>query len=177
MKKLVFVTGKSKFEPHHKICDEADVEEVIDAMITDFANGDGIWATYCHKELRNKFESLLRADQKDFRRYFEEYKAKHGSVNMNCKIKETRVLSFENLRSLCIRRNWYTRGTCEDYENLFNRLRDENLNPIHVSTEVLYDLAQDIMAHSKIEDDYGITDVMYELATSCYVYFTDFTEV
>lgn len=92
---------------------------------------------------------------------------------MNCNIKEIRILPFENLRTVCIKRNWYTRGTCEEYENLFNRLRDENGNAIQVTTGVLYALAEDIMAHSKMEDDYEITDVMFELATNCITYFTE----
>ena len=92
---------------------------------------------------------------------------------MNCNIKEIRNLPFDKLRSLCIRNNWYTRGTCEEYEALFNRLENENGNPIHVTTEVLYSVAMDIMEHSKISDDYSVADVMYELALSCITYFEE----
>ena len=92
---------------------------------------------------------------------------------MSFKIKEVRILPFENLRSVCITQNWYTRGTCEEYENLFNRLRDEHGSPVRVTTDVLYVLAEDIMAHSKIDDDYEITDVMFELARNCITYFTE----
>lgn len=33
------------------------------------------------------------------------------------------VISNENLRQLCIKNNWFTCGTCEQYEKLFHANR------------------------------------------------------
>lgn len=85
---------------------------------------------------------------------------------------ENRTLSASDLRSLCIRNNWYTCGTCAEYEALFNRLYDEDGCPMNLTTEKLAQIADDIMAHSEISD-YTITTVMYELNKACAVYFEE----
>ena len=83
------------------------------------------------------------------------------------KYTETRTMSACDLRGLCIRHNWYTCGTCEEYDRLFDRLYDSDGCPVHLTTEKLAEIAADIMEHSRITD-YTITSVMYELArTAC----------
>lgn len=88
------------------------------------------------------------------------------------KYKETRYLSASKLRALCIERDWYTCGDNEEYEALFNRLHDEDGVEIHLDTEKLAEIAQDIMDHSDITD-YTITSVMFELARKCTVIFDE----
>lgn len=85
---------------------------------------------------------------------------------------ETRVMDSSKLRSLCIKRNWYTRGTNEEYGRLFDLLYDEYGCPVNLTTEKLAEIAEDIMEHSDIRD-YTITAVMFELADSCYTYFDE----
>ena len=85
---------------------------------------------------------------------------------------ETRTLSATALRSLCISNNWYTCGTCDEYEALFNRLYDEDGCPVVLTAQKLAEIAADIMVHSEIED-YTITSVMYELNTACTVTFDE----
>lgn len=59
-------------------------------------------------------------------------------------------MTNEALRNLCIKNNWYTRGTIEEYENLFR------MNENHATYA---DLAMDIFIHSgeckltKIEEE------------------------
>lgn len=86
--------------------------------------------------------------------------------------KETRILDATKLRSLCIKHDWYTAGTIEEYTNLFDRLYDELGCPVDMTTEKLVEVAEDIMRHSHITE-YTITAVMYELADSCYSYFEE----
>ena len=88
------------------------------------------------------------------------------------KFTETRILDATKLRSVCINNNWYTCGTCEQYDRLFRRLYDENRCPQNMTTEKLAEVAEDIMEHSDITD-YTITSVMYVLADACYTYFDE----
>lgn len=83
---------------------------------------------------------------------------------------ERRTLQPCALRSLCIRMNWYTLGTNDDYANLFSLL-SENYLSAEMTTERLALIAADIMAHSDPDDCvYGymeITEVMFDLAATC----------
>lgn len=86
------------------------------------------------------------------------------------KFKETRTMSASKLRALCIQRNWYTRGTNEEYSRLFDKLNDCCGCPEHLTTEKLVEIAEDIWDHSNITD-YTIETVLFELARNCYTYF------
>lgn len=83
---------------------------------------------------------------------------------------EIRNLTADQLRSLCIKNDWYTKGATKDYENLFDRLYDEDGCHVHLTTEKLVEIAEDIWQHSKITE-YTITTVLHELAQNCYTYF------
>lgn len=85
---------------------------------------------------------------------------------------ETRTLSMDKLRSLCIAHDWYTCGTSEEYEALFARLHDDMGCPEDMTTEKLAEVATDIMEHSEVSD-YTITAVMFELARACNTYFDE----
>lgn len=91
---------------------------------------------------------------------------------MKATYKEFRSLSSDDLRTLCIRNNWYTRGTCEEYERLFGLLHDELGCPENMTTDKLAEIAEDIMEHSDITD-YTITAVMFELARACNTFFEE----
>lgn len=86
------------------------------------------------------------------------------------KYTERRILTAYNLRNLCIKKNWYTCGTNEQYSNLFNMLTDNYL-AAEMTTERLAQIAADILAHSDADDCRDgyleITDIMYDLAKAC----------
>ena len=84
---------------------------------------------------------------------------------------ETRVMHSWDLRNLCIKRNWYTRGTNAEYSALFNMLSDSHSEPVNMTTAKLAEVAADIMAHSDMNPDYEMTSVMYELAQICHTFF------
>lgn len=84
---------------------------------------------------------------------------------------ETRIMYGDQLRALCIRQDWYTRGTCSEYERLFDRLNDEHGNFRNLATADLAGIAQDIADHSVLADGWEVTDIMYELARVCTVTF------
>lgn len=83
---------------------------------------------------------------------------------------ETRTLCASDLRALCIRNDWYTCGTCEEYNRLFERLYDSDGCPVNLTAQKLAEIAEDIMIHSEISD-YTVTAVMFELNKACTVVF------
>lgn len=61
----------------------------------------------------------------------------------------------DELRRLCINKDWYTCGTVEQYDRLFNKLHDDMTDE-----EILY-VARDIYKHSAIERfarEYGVPE-------------------
>lgn len=68
------------------------------------------------------------------------------------KIETIRKWSASDIRTLCIRNDYYTYGTNEDYESLFDFIR--NNEP---SLENVYHVAMDIVRHSNL-DSYGQTE-------------------
>jgi hypothetical protein len=73
------------------------------------------------------------------------------------KYTETRILHASDLRTLCIRENWYTLGDNDEYDALMCKTFCPNL-----TTEVIADIAQDIKDHS--EADMEIPEIMYAVA-------------
>lgn len=85
------------------------------------------------------------------------------------KYKEKRTLSAENLRNLCIKNHWYTKGNCEEYEHLLYDLAE---NKRHLATNDIIEIAEDIIAHSEIDcTSEDITTVAYLVNRACEVLF------
>lgn len=84
---------------------------------------------------------------------------------------ETRTMSAYELRRLCIKNNWYTHGTNEEYMQLFAKLRDENHMAVEMTTEKLVELAEDIYRHSDANDCIDgfleIPFILYDLVKIC----------
>lgn len=74
--------------------------------------------------------------------------------------KEIRTLTAYNLRALCIRQNWYTRGDNAEYEHLLYDLAD---NKPHLTTEDIIEIAEDIAAHSSLQDGYDVAGIAWEV--------------
>lgn len=75
--------------------------------------------------------------------------------------KEVRKLYDDNLRSLCISKNWYTRGNCEEYQNLMSMCNKEN-----ITTDDIVEIATDIMSHSN-DPERPFTSYAFEVARIC----------
>lgn len=52
------------------------------------------------------------------------------------KMKNYSITTRENLRSLCIAHNWFTCGTCEQYEKMF--YANENACPIEEIATIIW---------------------------------------
>ena len=92
------------------------------------------------------------------------------------KYTEHRTLSACSLRNLCIQKNWYTKGTNEEYYNMF-RLLTHDFHAAEMTTDKLSEIAADIYNHSS-EDDctdgyLEIPDIMYDLAKICDTVFVE----
>ena len=91
-------------------------------------------------------------------------------------IKTTRKTNAGKVRSICIKNNWYTRGTNEQYENLLVNI--VGWGDTVATDELLTKVAQDIMEHSDMRyDKYNCTEeemlvaVVFELANyACTTY-------
>ena len=77
------------------------------------------------------------------------------------KIIEHRCMQVCRLRSYCIKHDYFTRGTNEEYEAMFNLIRGWD-----VSLDTLVQVAYAIYDHSDWSgyDDVQVTDVMADLA-------------
>ena len=65
------------------------------------------------------------------------------------------VLTVEDVREVCIHHQYYTKGTCQEYENLFEMCG-------YVTPDSLENIAKDIKDHSNTED--SVLDIMKTLA-------------
>lgn len=70
-------------------------------------------------------------------------------LKKNCKIRvkkndKIRTMSSHDLRILCIENDWYSYGSCYEYEKLLTKPIEEN-----ITAEKLIEIANDIFLHSK----------------------------
>ena len=65
------------------------------------------------------------------------------------------VLTVEDVREVCIRHRYYTRGDCWAYQNMFDHCG-------YVNADTSEGIAKDIQDHSKTED--SVLDIMQTLA-------------
>lgn len=93
------------------------------------------------------------------------------------KIIERRAIQVCRLRSYCVKNDFFTRGTNEEYEAMFDLIRGHGHD---LTNETLYQIAKAIYDHSEWEtyDDIQITDVMNGLAKNVveYSFEEDFEE-
>lgn len=93
---------------------------------------------------------------------------------------ERRTLQASELRSLCIRKNWYTNGTNDEYCAMLRRT-SHNFQAVEMTTEKLAEIAEDIRQHSDerdCNDGYlpDIPGIMFDLAKICDTTFEEETE-
>ena len=60
-----------------------------------------------------------------------------------------------DIRNMCIRHELYTRGDCEEYNDMFDMVHDSE--PV---TKSMYKVAKNIYDHSE-HSDFGVADIMY----------------
>lgn len=92
------------------------------------------------------------------------------------KIIERRCMQVCRLRSYCIKHDYFTCGTNEEYEAMFDLIREGRGH--NLTTETLYQVAKAIYDHSEWEtyDDMHVTDVMNSLAREVVDYSFEYEE-
>lgn len=86
------------------------------------------------------------------------------------KITETRRMSGFDLRSLCIRNDWFTRGDCAAYDKFLNLSGNGEKN---ITTADLYEMALTVEHYSDpaVLDGMDTESIMFSLAQICYTTF------
>ena len=87
--------------------------------------------------------------------------------------KEIRRLGAAELRTLCVRQDWYTRGDNDEYEHL---LLDMAEHRPHLATGDIIAIAEDIAAHSDLADGWTVEAIAFEVARICTVTFHPLTQ-
>lgn len=64
------------------------------------------------------------------------------------KVIERKKIDTDKLRSMCIRNNWYTRGSNDSYSKMFELAESFGFN---VGVDELYQVASDIFKHTDVE--------------------------
>lgn len=84
---------------------------------------------------------------------------------------EIRKIDPQKIRALCIRNEWFTNGTVEEYGDLLAY----GFNDINITSDELVEMATLILEHSDPENisEYTVTNIMYELALCCFSYFVE----
>ena len=78
-------------------------------------------------------------------------------------ITETKTWCLDDVRSLCIERDYYTRGTCKDYDKMLHFVATHEPTKMNI-----YKVAKDIVEHSNLdryseEREELIAGVMYDI--------------
>ena len=84
-------------------------------------------------------------------------------------IQEKRWMNMDDLRELCIRHEWFTRGDCKAYDKFLNMPYDTKGNQRNITTKLLYSMARTIMRYSdpKTYDIIEVGGIMYSLGQIC----------
>lgn len=93
------------------------------------------------------------------------------TVETNQQQAETRTLSYFDLRTLCIRNQWFTHADCRQYDDFLSKA-DKLEN---VTMDDLAELAADVMKWSDT-DGAELEDIMDELASACTVHLSQTAE-
>ena len=90
------------------------------------------------------------------------------------KVKETRWMDMDDLRGLCIKHRWFTRGDCKAYDKLLKMPYDAKGSRRNITTTILCNMAQTIMQYSDPET-YEIPEfdgILYCLGEICHTCFS-----
>lgn len=90
---------------------------------------------------------------------------------------EIRKLNSDDLRTLCIKEQWYTRGNSDEYCELLSSV-DKMEN---VTTDNIVEVATDIYSHSDFEDDKAdgytieeiLLNIMFKVGRICITIFNE----
>ena len=68
----------------------------------------------------------------------------------------TKRIFRDELRTLCINKEWYTEGNIKEYDNLFDKLHED------MTDDEVLDICKDIYDHSNVEGTSEMYGVSYD---------------
>ena len=83
---------------------------------------------------------------------------------MNCGYREVRFIYADELRRVCILRDWYKNGTNEDYSNMLDMTIKEN-----ITTDDILKIATDIFEHSDLNSN-DFLHVCNAVSSICHIF-------
>lgn len=86
------------------------------------------------------------------------------------KIKEYRYMNIDKLRNLCIKHNWFTAATNEEYDKFLDMTKKNQGEKANMTANRLYKMACMVERYSP-DEDMGIDNIMFYLAD---IYFNFF---
>ena len=78
------------------------------------------------------------------------------------KYSELRFMSAENLRLLCIKERWYTRGNCDEYGKLLEMPVGKNIKTVDI-----VNIANNVCEHSDNVDFVSVCNSLLQICVSC----------
>ncbi len=89
------------------------------------------------------------------------------------KVKEIRVMDMGDLRRLCIKYDWFTGATNEEYYKFLNMTK-KGLNPVNMTANRLLNMALMVQQYSAPETYEGmeLEGIIYSLCEICHSCFT-----
>lgn len=89
------------------------------------------------------------------------------------KYTEHRRLHTEDLRNLCIKQNWFTCGSCKEYDTFLQRVALGR----ELTTDLIVELATTIYRHSELDNDHSVSEhlqnIMFLIAKASYTFFEE----
>ena len=90
-------------------------------------------------------------------------------------LEEKRRWSMDDVRRLCVREQYYTHGTCREYDRMLTYVAEHE----YPTSDEIYSVAYDIAEHSDHEE-YGVLDtamnIYHALTNDVLVYLTTYHE-
>lgn len=86
------------------------------------------------------------------------------------KIKEYRYMSIESLRRLCIKHNWFTMATNDEYDKFLKMTAKNQDTRANMTANRLYKMACMVERYSP-DEEMGIDNIMFYLADICFAFF------
>lgn len=95
------------------------------------------------------------------------------------KIIETRTINWNDLRNLCIDKDWYTSGTIDDYASMLdfvgsNKMTTDNL--VSVATDIIKHTDAKCFKDCEANGTTALRYVLFELANIAHTFFHDENE-
>lgn len=81
---------------------------------------------------------------------------------------ELRKVEMTALRSLAIRKNWFTSATEEEYAQFLNYANCDN-----ITSDELVEMATLVLEYTPMDYAYEVTTIMFEIAEVCYTIFVE----